>query len=97
MNPYARYSDPVIAREAMRREREMEKLESTKQEIKSQIANLLRDDNARRATALEAKRATDSGYVDPMLRNPNAGHGTFRGYFDNEVITGNEEKVWERD
>jgi hypothetical protein len=91
----------LMDRESRKREREIAKGEAMKETVAKGIAAALKNERIRQSVAKDALEATERGkygMVDPILaKTAGVGGHTNRGYTDQEVITGMEERPWEQD
>lgn len=96
MPDYEAQGQTVINKWAREEERKKAKAEAAEQNFKKTFADTLRQENAKKALAREAKEAVDN----PQRRDEifvDASEGTSRGYNDREIITGEEPRPWEND
>ena len=83
----------TIRREERRREQAIAKMESYKKNMTETIAAALKDPTSRKNIARDAMRANkDNGGIDRLIKK--SGEGAYDN--DGEIITGREERPWER-
>lgn len=94
----------LMRRESINRERQKAKADAMKQSMTKGIAAVLKGDQTdqvRKGLQKDMYAATERtkyGQIDAKLNKvASVGGATARGYQDEEVITGWEERPWERD
>lgn len=91
--------EAVIRRETAAWERQKARAEASEENFKKTFADLMKQEEVKRALAADAQQATK----DPSRRTSSRNLDTLResfsceGYAGGEVITGNESFPWDRD
>lgn len=88
----------VVERWRREKERLEAKVEATEQSVEKTLADLLRQENVKRALAMDAQAATKDPSRRENTRNIDAlrDRSVHRGYESDEVITGLEPLPWDR-
>lgn len=79
-------------------ERQKARTEAAEKNCKGTLAELLKQENVKRAIAMDAQAATKDPSRRAASRNIESLKENFisRGYFSDEIITGNEPRPWEQ-
>ena len=94
---YEAANERLIAREERILDRKKEKLEASERSMQKTLASMIAANKQK--LAKEGLDYTNRNHepVNEMMRRADNPEGARVGYNDGEVISGNEERVWERD